>query len=176
MSRISARRSRWEEAIDGGEATHVLADITEALSNAGLYSGRHEDDVTVNALTAKLIDHFTRDTELEVTGTAAIRYGARLIVPAERRAVRELHKELVWCYVIDRPAPATQQHGKRCIVAELLRWTHDTLRLFPADRAEELDLHGDSLRAAAEPRRVALRGSGHRPAPPPVGHRPGIRE
>ncbi|MFD9076144.1 deoxyguanosinetriphosphate triphosphohydrolase, partial [Streptomyces lasiicapitis] len=108
------------------------------------------DDVAVNARTAKLIDHFTRGIELEVGGREAIRHGARLVVPAERRAACDLLKELVWCYVIDRPALATQQHGKRRIVSELLRWTYESPRLLPTDRAEELDLHGDPLRAAAD--------------------------
>ncbi|KUF18080.1 deoxyguanosinetriphosphate triphosphohydrolase family protein [Streptomyces silvensis] len=147
---VAAKRRRAGAGFDRDEALHLLADIAKALSIAGPYSGRHADDVAVNARTAKLIDHFTRDIELEVTGTAAIRYGARLVVPAERRAACELLKELVWCYVIDRPALATQQHGKRRIVSELLRWTHDSPRLLPADRAEELELHGDALRAAAD--------------------------
>ncbi len=147
---VEAKRRSAGIAFDRDEATHLLADIAKALSIAGPYSGRHEDDVAVNARTAKLIDHFTRDIELEVTGTAAIRYGARLVVPAERRALCELLKELVWCYVIDRPALATQQHGKRRIVSELLRWTHDAPQLLPTDRAEELDLHADPLRAAAD--------------------------
>ncbi|WP_419992849.1 deoxyguanosinetriphosphate triphosphohydrolase family protein [Streptomyces boninensis] len=147
---VAAKRHRARAGFDRAEAAGLLSDIAKALSIAEPYGGRHEDDVAVNARTAKLIDHFTRDIELEIGGTAAIRYGARLVVPAERRAACELLKELVWCYVIDRPALATQQHGKRRIVSELLRWTHESPSLLPADRAEELELHGDPLRAAAD--------------------------
>ncbi|MFD0419654.1 deoxyguanosinetriphosphate triphosphohydrolase family protein [Streptomyces sp. NPDC127108] len=147
---VEAKRRRAGDAFERDEAVGLLADIAKALSVPGPYAGRHADDVAVNARTAKLIDHFTRDIELEVGGPAAIRHGARLVVPAERRAACDLLKELVWCYVIDRPALATQQHGKRRVVSELLRWTHESPGLLPTDRAEELELHGDPLRAAAD--------------------------
>lgn len=147
---VAAKRHREGAGFDRDEAVHILADIAKALSIAKPYGGRHEDDVALNARTAKLIDHFTRDIDLQVGGAAAIRYGARLVVPTERRTACELLKELVWCYVIDRPALATQQHGKRRIVSQLLRWTHESPHLLPTDRAEELALHGDPLRAAAD--------------------------
>ncbi|MFD0553666.1 hypothetical protein ACFQ0X_34270 [Streptomyces rectiviolaceus] len=147
---VQAKRVRAGEAFDRDAALLLMADIGKRLAVHAPYSGSHEDAVAVNRRTADLIAYFTRGIDLEVGGTAAIRYGARLVIPAERRAACDLLKELVWCYVIDRPALATQQHGKRRVVGELLRWSHDAPELLPRDRAEELALHGDRLRAAAD--------------------------
>ncbi|MFG2195066.1 deoxyguanosinetriphosphate triphosphohydrolase family protein [Streptomyces sp. NPDC048639] len=147
---VEHKRAREGAEFDRAAARELMADIGKRLAVAAPYSGSHEDAVAVNRRTADLIAYFTRGIELEVGGTAAIRYGARLVIPAERRAACDLLKELVWAYVIDRPALATQQHGKRRIVGELLRWSHESPELLPPDRAEELQLHGDPLRAAAD--------------------------
>ncbi|MDF3289621.1 dGTP triphosphohydrolase [Streptomyces silvisoli] len=147
---VAAKRAGAGQPFDRAEARQLMADIGKRLQVPAPYSGSHEDAVAVNRRTADLIAYFTRDIHLEVGGAAAIRYGARLVIPQERRAACDLLKELVWCYVIDRPALATQQHGKRRIVSELLRWSHDAPELLPPERAEELRLHGDPLRAAAD--------------------------
>ncbi|MGW8376074.1 dGTP triphosphohydrolase [Streptomyces sp. ODS28] len=147
---VARKREAAGAPFDRGAAEALLADIGKRLSVAGPFTGRHEDVVRLNRRTSDLIEYFTRDIHLEVGGPAAIRYGARLVIPAERRAACDLLKELVWCYVIDRPALATQQHGKRRIVSELLRWTHESPELLPTERAEELAAHGDRLRAAAD--------------------------
>jgi dGTPase len=52
--------------------------------------------------------------------------------------------------VIERPALATQQQGKRRIASDLLRWTFESPGLLPIGRTEELEVHGDPLRAAAD--------------------------
>ncbi|MEU1629992.1 dGTP triphosphohydrolase [Streptomyces sp. NPDC020096] len=147
---VEAKRARDQQPFDRAAALQLMSDIGKRLQVPAPYSGSHEDAVAVNRRTADLIAYYTRDLDLDVGGPAAIRYGARLVIPQERRAACDLLKELVWCYVIDRPALATQQHGKRRIVSELLRWSHDTPELLPPDRAEELELHGDRLRAAAD--------------------------
>lgn len=147
---VEAKRLKAGTAFDRDQARGLLAGIAEILTVPGPYVGGHEDDVAVNARTAELIAYFTRDLDLEVSGRAAIRHGARLIVPAERRAACDLLKELVWCYVIDRPALASQQHGKQRIVSDLVRWVHESPPLLPPARAGELQLHGDPVRASAD--------------------------
>jgi dGTPase len=147
---VATKRRRTGVAFDPDEARRHLTDIAEVLTVPGPYAGRHEDDVAVNARTAELLAHFTRDLRLEVGGRTATRYGARLQLPAELRASCDLLKELVWCYVIDRAALATQQHGQRRIVSRLLRWLYESPELLPPNRAEEIDLHGDRLRACAD--------------------------
>ncbi|GAA2077572.1 deoxyguanosinetriphosphate triphosphohydrolase [Streptomyces albiaxialis] len=150
LAYVEAKRRAEGEEFDRGAALELLADIGKRLAVHAPYGGTHEDAVAVNRRTADLIAYFTRGIELEVGGPSAIRYGARLLVPGPLRAACDLLKELVWCYVIDRPALATQQHGKRRIVGELLRWTYESPQLLPYERAEELALHGDPLRAAAD--------------------------
>lgn len=147
---VQAKRLRAGVAFDREEARKLLDGIAEVLSVPGPYVGGHADDIAVNARTAELIAYFTRDLHLEVSGRAAIRYGARLVVPADRRGACDLLKELVWCYVIDRPALASQQHGTRRIISELVRWLHESPQLLPRARAEELELHHDPLRASAD--------------------------
>ncbi|MGW0732156.1 dGTP triphosphohydrolase [Streptomyces sp. NPDC002851] len=147
---VQGKRARDGVPFDRSSAQELMAEIGKRLSVPAPYSGSHKDAVAVNRRTADLIDYFTRGITLEVGGKAAVRYGARLVIPAERRAACDLLKELVWAYVIDRPALATQQHGKRRVVSELLRWSHQSPELLPPDRAEELQLHGDGLRAAAD--------------------------
>ncbi|MDI3403733.1 dGTP triphosphohydrolase [Streptomyces cavernicola] len=147
---VQDKRARTGEPFERGAAQELLTEIGKRLSVPAPYTGSHDDAVAVNRRTSDLIDYFTRGITLDVGGSAPIRYGARLVIPAERRAACDLLKELVWAYVIDRPALATQQHGKRRIVGELLRWTHESPELLPPDRAEELAGHGDVLRAAAD--------------------------
>jgi dGTPase len=63
--------------------------------------------------------------------------------------VCDLLKELLWFYVIDRPAMASQQHGQARIVRELLNTVHgNTDELLPPDRQEDLRDRSDVLRVA----------------------------
>ncbi len=146
---VEAKQRAEGNRFDRTGAHELLADLGKRLASAP-YAATHSDAVAVNRRTSDLIDYLTRGITLEVSGEAAIRYGARLHVPAGLRAACDLLKELVWCYVIDRPALRTQQHGKRRIVGELLRWNHESPSLLPPERAEELESHGDTLRASAD--------------------------
>lgn len=153
LAYVAAKREHAGITSDLDQLRGLLTEVGQALVKPGLpsaYTGRHEDDVAINGRTAELIDYFTRDLRLEITGSAPIRYQARLVVPPQRRAACDLLKELVWCYVIDRPALATQQHGIRRIISELLRWTYQAPELLPRARSEELERHQDPMRAAAD--------------------------
>ena len=108
---VQAKRARAGEPFEREAALVMMADIGKRLAVPAPYSGSHEDAVAVNRRTADLISYFTRGIELEVGGTAAIRYGARLVIPEDRRAACDLLKELVWCYVIDRPALTHHLYG-----------------------------------------------------------------
>lgn len=147
---VEAKRSRLGRPFDRGAAAELLAEFGRWWIVPAPFGGRHADGVEVNTRTAKLIDYLTGGISLDVGGKDAIRYGARLVVPEEHRQLCELLKELLWCYVIERPALATQRHGKERIVSDLLVWTYESVDLLPPDRAEELDDHGDALRAAAD--------------------------
>ena len=73
----------------------------------------------------------------------------------DRKILCNLLKQLVWAYVIDRPALATQQHGQARIIHDLVLWYHDARdldleRMLPHDRMAELEEHGDKTRAIAD--------------------------
>lgn len=145
-------RRKWAAAgrpFDRDAAHARLRELGRTLVVDEPYRGRHDDAVAVNSWTADLISFLIGDLRLEV-GDAPIRHGARLVIPPERREACDLLKELLWCYVVDRPSMRTLRHGKQRIVSELLCWTHEAPELLPVERAEELACHGDALRAAAD--------------------------
>lgn len=146
---VAEKRATEGEAFDRAEALAILESLSRSVAVPQSYAGKHADAVRVNARTAQLITYLTSGLSLEVD-TVPVRYGASLVVPAEHRVVCSLLKELLWCYVVDRPAMASQRHGKERIVAQLLRWIVDSPQLLPPDQDEELREHGDVLRAAAD--------------------------
>ncbi|MFD0558088.1 dGTPase [Stackebrandtia endophytica] len=146
---LAAKRTGFGLPFDRDATAAQLAEIGKTLVVPEPYRGRHDDAVAVNSRTADLISFLIADLRLEVAD-APIRHGARLVIPEDRRQVCDLLKELLWCYVVDRPTMRTLRHGKQRIVAELLRWTFEAPELLPPDRTEELAEHGDRLRAAAD--------------------------
>jgi dGTPase len=147
---VQYKWKRIGKPFDRDAAARLMGELATTLAVSHPFQGRHADTVEVNARTADLISLLTSGLSLDVGGDAPIRYGAALVVPAEHRAACDLLKELLWCYVVDRPEMRTLRHGKQRIVSDLLRWNHASPELLPADRAEELEWHGDSLRAAAD--------------------------
>ncbi|HIW64431.1 MAG TPA: dNTP triphosphohydrolase [Candidatus Stackebrandtia excrementipullorum] len=146
---VQRKRHAADVPFDRDSARARLGEVGGTLIVPTPYLGRHDDAVAVNSRTADLISFLIADLRLEV-GDVPIRHGARLVVPDDKREVCDLLKELLWFYVVDRPSMRSLRHGKQRIVAELLRWTYEACELLPADRAEELQLHGDRLRAAAD--------------------------
>lgn len=70
---------------------------------------------------------------------------------AQKKLACELLQSLLWFYVIERPAMASQQHGQARIVRELLSIVYRSAdELLPADRLEDLAEHNDVLRAATD--------------------------
>ena len=147
---IARRRTATGEPFDRDATEVLLRRLGETLVVPMPYRGRHRDAVEVNARTADLISFLTSGLTLEVMGPKAIRYGARLVVPPGHREVCELLKDILWCYVVDRPTMSSLRHGKQRIVGELLTWTFHAPELLPVERVEELEEHGDPLRAAAD--------------------------
>jgi dGTPase len=109
----------------------------------------------MQTITSQLITYLVEGVDYQ--GTAPCRYDGAFLVDADRdlaeqkRLVCDLLKELLWYYVIDRPAMASQQHGQARIVRDLLSIVHGSAEeLLPPDRLEDLGEHGDSLRAATD--------------------------
>jgi dGTPase len=106
-------------------------------------------------ITSQLITYLVEG--IDYAGEAPSRYNATFVIDANpsverlKKLVCDMLKELLWFYVIDRPAMASQQHGQARIVRELLRTIHANAdELLPPDRKEDLEDHGDVLRAATD--------------------------
>lgn len=79
------------------------------------------------------------------------RYHAGLEVDPILRDSCTVLTKLIWFYVIDRPSLASQQHGQARILKDLVEWfATEPSRTLPTARKEELEEHGDVLRAAAD--------------------------
>jgi dGTPase len=124
---------------------HYLADkvaVAERFDGTRAAKGRLHTTVT------DLITYFVDDVAYTGSGHA---FDGTLNIPDGPVLMCEILKKLVWCYVIDRPALAAQQHGQARIVGELVEWiADDPSRLLPRDRQDEFTEHGDLTRAVAD--------------------------
>jgi dGTPase len=106
-------------------------------------------------ITSQLITYFAAGVDYD--GGAPCRYDATFLIDADpalaqrKRLACDVLKELLWYYVIERPAMASQQHGQARIVRELLGIVYGSAaELLPADRLDDFADHGDALRAATD--------------------------
>ncbi|MGH3005647.1 MAG: deoxyguanosinetriphosphate triphosphohydrolase family protein [Gaiellaceae bacterium] len=100
-------------------------------------------------ITSQLITYLVAGIDYD--GSAPCRYDARFLVDKDpnmakrKRLVCDLLKELLWFYVIDRPAMASQQHGQARMVRDLLSVVYANAdELLPPDRQQDLEEHGDT--------------------------------
>jgi dGTPase len=88
--------------------------------------------------------------ELTIDGSPR-RHEGNLHIPEEARLACDLLNELIWFYVIDQPALATQQSGQATIIRQLFQaYMHGGERLLPENRREELTEHSDLLRCISD--------------------------
>jgi dGTPase len=146
--------TRKGKSFDRVRAIKALAGLGELLKIDDSYGGTYNDKQLVTSMTSQLIVHFLEGLKLRPTGLPTVpmvRYNAALHIPPDRKFLCDLLKELIWFYVINSPQLASQQHGQRLIIRDLLTWHYqDPERLLPRDRSEELADHGNSLRAACD--------------------------
>jgi dGTPase len=129
-----------------------IGDIAELFTP---WAGTRQIRGAMQGATSQLISYFMGGLTFE--GAEPCRYvGNLLLDPDARRAndkriACDLLKGLIWVYVIEGRALASQQIGQRQIVRFLLLEVFgEHGRLLPADRAEELSRHGDALRASSD--------------------------
>ena len=78
-------------------------------------------------------------------------FGAKLVISPMLRDDCEILKELIHCYVINRPALATQQKGQERLLHTLMdALVHDPDRLLPVSRREEYGEYKEPVRSAAD--------------------------
>ncbi|WP_406038590.1 dNTP triphosphohydrolase [Micromonospora sp. NBC_00898] len=142
----------WSESLfgpyDETEFVKLLHELADNISVAEPYRSSRYHKGMMQTTTSDLIKYFADITAVSGPGAG---YETKLEVPDERRIACELLKKLIWFYVIRRPQFAAQQFGQDRIVTNLVNWlAADPERLLPEDRAEELQEHGDVLRAVAD--------------------------
>ena len=154
---------------DAGRAVEVLQIVSNQVRAVFRFEGTQEGRGTSTTAISQLLNYFMgpkpprtvppsdasdsfqlKLVPLDDSGRLT-RYHAALEIHPDLRDVALLLRQLIWCYVIDRPSLATQQRGQARILADLLRWyTEEPKRTLPTSRREEYESHGDSLRAAMD--------------------------
>ncbi|WP_284990863.1 MULTISPECIES: dGTP triphosphohydrolase [unclassified Arthrobacter] len=144
---------KWT-VFDRQDAVDQLRIFSNYFRFFGPFRGSHRDRQALAATTRGLIRHMLTGIALEPTEAYdghLTRYGAKFRVPEDRQRMCALLKELIWCYVIDRPELTGQQRGQKHMVSELLRWhSADPEHLLPADRLEDFQDHSNRVRAACD--------------------------
>ncbi len=141
-----ARGDHW----DRSEARSAWRSISQLMMINLSYTSSRASKVAVNRATSRLITYFLDAVSWSDPG--ACRHGADLTIAPEARLRCDLLQELIWFFVIDRQALASQQLGQMYVIAELLRVyaLGGDERLLPDDRRDEADKHGDHLRACID--------------------------
>ncbi len=103
------------------------------------YAGTKEHRAALRGFTGELIDRFIRSVQLRQKGSRIALY-----VDQDIRNEIEMFKQLVWTYVINAPALATQQIGQGKIIKTLFVTFKDSAqsampKLFPPFYRERLD-------------------------------------
>jgi dGTPase len=142
---------RWEKegkTEDRGRMVKLMHVLADKVSVVTPFHGTREAKGLLQATVSDLIGYFCDTVTFSGEGVA---YDGDLVVDDDRRLLCDLLQELVWFYVIERPALAAQQHGQERIVTELVDWLHeDPQRLLPEDRKAEWRVHDDLTRAVAD--------------------------
>jgi dGTPase len=135
MPDFTDRRSELEEAF-----TNVM------ISNFPIetaYSGTAAQRAALRFFTSNLISRYINGVELQ-----GISDRCTVVINPEFKSEVAMLKELVWTYVIEAPALATQQYGQRRLIRELLEiyseaaGTSESRNIFPAYYQERLDAAG----------------------------------
>jgi dGTPase len=149
--RDASDKRQWDlnEAEEAWRRVALLAEVYEP------WQATMHVKAATQVITSQLITYLVGGVTYD--GAAPCRYDGTFVIdrdPAvaeQKRLVCELLKGLLWYYVIDRPAMASQQHGQARIVKELMSIVYGSAEeLLPPDRREDLDEHKDVLRAVTD--------------------------
>jgi dGTPase len=142
-----------DPSIDASAAREAWLRVAELIELFGPWEARHEAKARVQAVTSQLITFFVEGVDFE---GEPCRHNGSFIVDRDKdranlkRLAVDLLKKLLRRFVIDRPALATLQRGHATIVTTLLTVYASEPSLLPHDRTEDVELHGDHLRAATD--------------------------
>jgi dGTPase len=127
-------------------------DLTERFTNVILtfplddvYIGTAAQRASLRTFTSNLIGRYINGTALHISNNVC-----RVEINPVLRAEVAMLKELVWTYVIEAPALATQQYGQRSIIRKLFKILIDAAekpakrQIFPAYYRERLEDAGQN--------------------------------
>jgi dGTPase len=104
------------------------------------YTGKGSQRASLRVFTSNLIGRYIHGVKFVASGD-----GGKIVIDPGLEAEVSMLKELVWTYVIEAPALATQQYGQRKIIRELFdiyseaAATEDKRNIFPAYHRERLN-------------------------------------
>jgi dGTPase len=123
------------EDLDTDEIREDLKKLGTVLSPMGYddsIDSRREAARSTSTLISELISGVELRPRTPGGGQPLVRHQADLHVPEPNRRWVKILKSLIWCFVIDDPALASQQVGSRRIMRDLLTWTYaDYSKLLP---------------------------------------------
>lgn len=94
----------------GGEIFDVMIDVREP------YAGRRDQRGRLRACISKLIDRYINSIELKMPSDEKTE---RVRIDEQQRLEVDILKELTWIYVIENPALAREEYGKRYVLQTL---------------------------------------------------------
>lgn len=142
---------KWEGERSRDELRAAWKDLQQYVAITTPYRADRASKAAVHATTSSLITHFLDNVDWAPIGAPPTRYHAVLAIPELVRLQCDMLQQLIWHYVIGRPALASQQAGQQRIIGELLEaYVFGDERLLPDDRREELQEHGDLIRVATD--------------------------
>ena len=148
-------RNRRVAAMGRDRAWEVWREIQSFGEGFDIWRPTRQQKSALHLITSGLITFFL--SAVSWSGRAPCRHlGSFLIDPIGETAefkqdACELLKELIWHFVIRTPSFASQQVGQARVIEGLLeacRASHT--EILPEDRREELNFHGDVLRACVD--------------------------
>lgn len=153
LDRVAERWAKKDEELDRDEAYQLFGDLENLYHSIDPALAERHDRASLTKATSTLINELLKDVKLVSAdqGKPLVRYEASLQIPERNRFRSRLLKELVWVYVIDNPALASQQHGQAQLMKSLINWHYQQPeRLLPNARREELQQHHSPLRAVCD--------------------------
>jgi dGTPase len=129
---VFRRRKNSPEFASRAELEEAFTNVM--VSNFALeqpYTGKASQRAALRVFTSNLIGQYINGVKLAVSES-----GTKLVIQPGLRSEVAMLKELVWTYVIEAPALATQQYGQRKIIRELFGIYRDAaidgnLKIFP---------------------------------------------
>jgi dGTPase len=128
------------DSVGGADLSESAERVFQELMSFDVpYSGTRSELINLRTTGSSLIQRYADALTVENTDGG----GAAVEIAAEPRNEVGVLKQLIWCYVIERPALSILQHGQAQVVRELFKVyeqaaLQDEFRMFPALYAERL--------------------------------------